>query len=178
MKYALSQRILHWIIALMVIGAMIVGNILGFLGFSGVKDTFGIDVTNMLYKYHKTFGVIILGLMIIRIIVKVAKGKPAYSPPLTSFEKAASNAVHGLLYLSLIAMPVFGWLGTGANGFPVEFFNWTLPPIVGKDKELGATLMGLHEIFGWVLAALIVVHIGAALQHAFVKKDGVLQRML
>lgn len=178
MKYAASQRILHWVIALMVIGAMIVGSILGFLGFSGVKDTFGTDVTNMLYKYHKTFGVLILGLMVIRIVVKLTKGKPDYSPPLTKFEHAASNAVHGLLYLSLFAMPVFGWLGTGANGFPVEFFDWKLPPIVGKDKELGATLMGLHEIFGWILGALIVVHIGAALQHAFVKKDGVLRRML
>jgi len=178
MKYALSQRLLHWMIALMVIGALAVGLLLGFLGFAGVRDTFGIDVTNMLYKYHKTFGVIILGLMIVRIIVKVVKGKPAYATPLTSFEHAASNAVHGLLYLSLIAMPVFGWLGTGANGFPVEFFNWQLPAIVSKDKELGATLMGLHEIFGWILAALIVVHIAAALQHAIVKKDGVLQRMI
>jgi len=178
MKYAASQRLIHWVMALMVIGAMTVGSTLGFLGFSGVRDTFGMDVTNMLYKYHKTFGIILLGLIIIRIIVKFAKGKPEYSPPLTKFEHAASNAVHGLLYLSLIAMPVFGWLGTGANGFPVEFFNWTLPPIAPKDKELGATLMGLHEIFGWILGALIVVHIAAALQHAFVKKDGVLQRML
>ena len=178
MKYALSQRILHWAIALMVIAAMAVGATLGYLGFNGVKETFGIDVTNMLYKYHKTFGIIILGLMIVRIIVKVMKGKPDYSPPLTRFEHVASNAVHGLLYVSLIAMPVFGWLGTGANGFPVEFFDRRLPPIVGKDKELGATLMGLHETFGWILGALIVIHIGAALQHAFVKKDGVLRRML
>ena len=97
MKYALSQRLLHWIIALMVIGALAVGFLLGFLGFSGVKEAFGIDVTNLLYKYHKTFGVIILGLMVVRIIVKMAKGKPAYDPPLTKFEHSASNAVHGLL---------------------------------------------------------------------------------
>ena len=76
MKYALSQRLLHWIIALMVLGALAVGMLLGFLGFSGVKDTFGIDVTNLLYKYHKTFGVLILGLMVIRIAVKLAKGAP------------------------------------------------------------------------------------------------------
>jgi len=178
MKYALSQRLLHWIIAAMVIGAMAVGMLLGFLGFSGVKDTFGIDITNLLYKYHKTFGILILGLMVIRIIVKLAKGKPDYSPPLTKFEHAASNAVHGLLYACLFAMPVLGWLGTGANGFPVEFFNWKLPAILAKDKDLGGLLMQLHEIVGWVLAALIIVHIGAALKHAIVKKDGVLQRML
>lgn len=178
MKYALSQRLLHWVIAAMVIGALAVGFLLGFLGFSGVKDAFGIDVTNLLYKYHKTFGILILGLMVARIVVKLAKGKPAYATPLTRFEHAASNAVHGLLYLCLFAMPVLGWLGTGANGFPVEFFNWKLPPILAKDKELGGLLMQLHEIIGWTLAALIAIHIGAALKHAIVKKDGVLQRML
>ena len=75
-------------------------------------------------------------------------------------------------------MPVLGWLGTGANGFPVEFFNWKLPPILAKDKELGGLLMELHGIVGWTLAALIFLHIGGALKHAIVKKDGVLQRML
>lgn len=178
MKYTLSQRLLHWIIALMVLGALAVGFLLGFLGFSGVKDTFGIDITNLLYKYHKTFGVLILGLMVIRIIVKLAKGKPDYAQPLNRFEHVASNAVHGLLYLCLFAMPVLGWLGTGANGFPVEFFNWKLPPILAKDKELGGLLMWLHGIVGWTLAALIVLHIGGALKHAIVNRDGVLQRML
>ena len=178
MKYALSQRLLHWIIALMVLSALAVGFLLGFLGFSGVKDTFGIDTTNLLYKYHKTFGVLILGLMIIRIIVKMTKGKPDYTPSLTKFEHSASNAVHGLLYLCLFAMPVLGWLGTGANGFPVEFFNWKLPAILAKDKDLGGLLMELHGTIGWILAALIIIHIGAALKHAIVKKDGVLQRML
>ena len=178
MKYAGSQRLLHWLIALMVLGALAVGFTLGTLGFSGVRDTFGMDVTNMLYKYHKTFGIIILALMVVRIIVKIRKGKPAYDPPLTDFEHKASNAVHGLLYLSLIAMPIFGWLGTGANGFPVEFFNWKLPPILSKDKELGGLLMTMHTIFGWILAGLIGVHIAAALQHAFIKKDTVLSRML
>lgn len=178
MKYALSQRLLHWIIALMVLGTLAIGLLLGFLGFSGVKDTFGIDIANLLYKYHKTFGILILGLMVIRIIVKLAKGAPDYAQPLTKFEHSASKAVHGLLYLCLFAMPVLGWLGTGANGFPVEFFNWKLPAILEKDKELGGLLMELHEIVGWTLAALIALHIGAALKHAIVKKDGILQRML
>lgn len=178
MKYALSQRLLHWIIALMVLGALAVGMLLGFLGFSGAKDAFGIDITNLLYKYHKTFGVLILGLMVIRIIVKMAKGAPDYAQPLTRFEHLASNAVHGLLYLCLFAMPVLGWLGTGANGFPVEFFNWKLPAILARDKDLGGVLMELHGILGWTLATLIFIHIGAALRHAIVMKDGVLQRML
>lgn len=177
-KYPVVQRGLHWIIALMVLGALAVGMTLGWLGYRGVVESFGQDMTNMLYKYHKTFGVIILFAMVIRIIVKVKMGKPPYAVPLTSFEKAASGAVHGLLYVCLLAMPILGWVGTAAGGFPVEFFNWKLPGIVGKDKELAETAMWLHGVVGWITAALIAGHIGAALKHAVIKRDGLLQRML
>ena len=75
---------------------------LGILGFDGVKNAFGMEVTNLLYKYHKTFGVILLGLMTLRLIVKLMQGRPEYDPPLPRFNKAASGAVHGLLYVALL----------------------------------------------------------------------------
>ncbi|MGB0505772.1 MAG: cytochrome b [Pikeienuella sp.] len=177
-KYPAIQRGLHWVIALMVLGTLAVGMLLGWLGYGGVVKSFGQDMTNMLYKYHKTFGVIILFAMIIRIIVKIRMGKPPYANPLTSFEKAASGAVHGLLYVCLLAMPILGWLATSAGGYPVEFFNWTLPNPISKDKELSETLYWLHGAVGWMTAALVAAHIGAALMHGIVKRDGVLQRML
>lgn len=176
-RYALSQRLLHWLIALMVLGVLAVGMIFAILEFDGTLATFGKDTTNALYKYHKTFGVIILAAMIVRIAVKLACGKPDYAVPLTRFEHVASNAVHGLLYLLLILQPVVGWLATGASGYPVEFFGWTLPPILGKDKETGEFLYGLHGVFGWMLLILVGLHIAAALKHTFVNRDGLLWRM-
>ena len=177
-RYALIQRLLHWLIALMVLGVLAVGLIFAIYdGFNGTKAAFGADMTNLFYKYHKTFGVLILGFMTVRIAVKLALGKPEYSQPLTKFEHAASNAVHGLLYLLLLAMPVLGWLATGASGFPVEFFNWTLPPILSKDKELGALLYELHGICGWLILILVAAHIGAALKHWLIKRDGLMARM-
>ena len=177
-RYPFIQRLLHWTIAVLVIGALAVGMIFGFLEYKGTVETFGQAMTNTLYKYHKTFGVIILGLMILRIVVKLRRGKPEYETPLTPFEKKASGAVHGLLYILVAAMPVTGWLATGASGFPVEFFHWNLPPILAKDKELGAFLYEAHGVIGWLILILVAVHIGAALKHAFVKKDRVLRRML
>lgn len=176
-RYALIQRLLHWLLAAMILGALGVGMIFGILEYKGTVETFGNDMTNLLYKYHKTFGVLILAFMVIRIVVKVMLGKPEYATPLTKFEHAASNAVHGLIYLLVPVMAILGWLGTGASGFPVEFFNWKLPAILAKDKELGALLFQLHGVVGWILLILVGAHIGAALKHWLVKRDGLMTRM-
>ena len=177
-RYALSQRALHWIIAVLVIGVIAGGKVIENFGFEGLRDTFGLDATNAIYTYHKTFGILILALMLVRLALKLRLGKPAYEPPLTRFEHVASNAVHGLFYGLLILMPVLGWLATGAGDFPVQFFSWNLPPILPVDKALSETLYGLHAIVGNAILTLILVHVGAAIWHAAVKKDGVFRRMV
>jgi cytochrome b561 len=175
--YSLLQRLIHWAVAVIAILLLAVGSTLGILGFDGVKDTFGIEVTNALYKYHKTFGVILLGLMTLRLIVKLMQGRPDYDPPLPRFNKAASAAVHGLLYVALLVQPMLGWAATAAGGYPVQFFSTTLPGFIGKDKALSETLYGLHGAVGWTIIALLTIHIGAALMHRFVKHDTVMSRM-
>lgn len=178
-RYSLAQRLLHWLIAVTVIGLLAVGLLIDSYGFEGLVKTYGEGLTNLIYKYHKTFGVLVLAAMVIRLAVKLSLGKPAYARPLTRFEHVASNAVHGLFYVLLIAMPVLGWAATAAGGFPVEFFAWNLPPLLAKDEALSETFYGLHGLVGRALIALIVVHAGAAvIHHGAIKKDGVLRRML
>lgn len=176
-RYALVQRLLHWLIALLVLLVLGVGMILGFLGFDGTKKTFGGEVTDALYTYHKTFGVMILALMLLRLGSRLVLGAPPYRPPLERFERVASHTVHGLLYVALLVMPILGWLATAAGGYPVQFFGWTLPGLIGKDKGLSETLYSLHGLVGWVILGLIVLHIGAAMWHWLVKRDGVMARM-
>ena len=60
-RYTLVQRLIHWAVAIIAICLLVAGGTIGILGFDGLKDTFGMEVTNALYKYHKTFGVIMLG---------------------------------------------------------------------------------------------------------------------
>ncbi len=98
-RYALVQRLLHWLIAFLVLLALGIGMILGFLGFDGTREFFGKTVTDALYTTHKTVGVLILALMLSRLGVRLVLGVPPYRPPLGGFERVASHTVHGLLYM-------------------------------------------------------------------------------
>ena len=178
MKYPLIQRLLHWLVALMVIGAMTIGLIfMIYDGFNGTKEAFGGELTGAFYKYHKTLGVLILGAMVLRIVLKLLLEKPDYSVPLSDFERVASAIVHGILYLSLIAMPALGWLATDAGNFPVQVFEWTIPGFIDKDMELYATLMQLHGLCAWLIILCLIAHIGGALKHWLINRDGVMGRM-
>lgn len=172
------RKLLHWIVALCVIVVLIGGVMLGYFGFEGLKNTYGIETTNFIYKYHKSFGLLILMLMTVRIVLKFIMPDPPHVPPLSDFHRIASKSVHGLLYLLLLAQPVIGWVATSAGGFPAEFFGGEFPAIVAKDMALSETLYGVHGAVGLLILALVAVHIGAAMLHRFVYKDGVLARML
>ena len=176
-RYSLLQRLIHWAVAIIAICLLAAGATLGILGFDGVKETFGMPVTNAIYKYHKTFGVIMLGLMTLRLVLKLTLDRPDYDPPLPRFNKVASAAVHGLLYVALLVQPMLGWAATAAGGFPIEVFAWKLPKLIGKDKDLSETLYMVHGAVGALILALIAIHVGAALMHRFIKRDTVMQRM-
>ena len=153
------------------------GMVLGILGFKGVTETFGAPIRNLIYTYHKTFGLIVLAAMILRLALRLKHGAPPYQPPLEAWQATISGLVHKALYVCLFAMPILGWLATDAANYPVEFFNWSLPQFIDKDKELGALLYEAHEIVGWILAGLIAMHVGAALHHWLIKRDTVMRRM-
>lgn len=176
-RYHLLQRLIHWAVAIIAICMLAAGATLGILGFDGLKETFGMPVTNAIYKYHKTFGVIMLGLMTLRLLLKLTLGRPDYDPPLPRFNKVASAMVHGLLYVALLVQPMLGWAATAAGGFPIEFFNTTLPKLIGKDKDLSETLYMVHGAVGALILTLIAIHVGAALTHRFIKRDTVMKRM-
>ena len=153
-RYAFAQRLLHWLVAILVLGALAGGALLWAYGFEGLKASFGIEATNAIYKYHKTAGILVLGLMLIRLALRLLLGAPP--PPAT---------------------PVLGWAATAAGGFPVQFFELTLPGFVGENKALSETLFMLHGAVGLAIAALALLHIAAAMRHWLVLKDGVMNRI-
>ena len=176
-RYNLAQRLLHWLIVILAIALLGVGLTLGNLGYEGTVAAFGSDTTDLLYTYHKTFGVTLLGLMVLRLVLRLTLGAPPYKQPLAAWQRVASRTVHGVFYVILLAMPVVGWLGTAAGGFPVQFFGWNLPGLIGKNEELGKALFELHGWLGWILIGLILIHVAAALMHWLIQRDGVMQRM-
>lgn len=176
-RYAYPHRLLHWLVAGAVSLSLASGLTLGFLGFDGAVDLMGQTLTNVLYGSHKTMGVLILLLMILRVVTRLAFVVPDHVPPLNTFERIVSKSVHHLLYFALIAMPLIGWTATASGGFPVEFFLWELPGVIGKNEQLSELLFMLHEWLGWIILALVVLHVSGAIFHWKIKRDNVMQRM-
>lgn len=179
-RYTLFQRVLHWSIALMVIAMIPLGVFAtDFDNKTMIETALGQGSFNMLYDLHKSVGVTILGLMILRIVTVLVVPKPPYYPPLTGFQRGASSAVHGVLYVLLLATPLLGWIGVSAYPAPVPFFDlFMMPAITGKDREFSEAVLGAHAVAGIVLAVFVLMHIGAALFHGLIKRDGVLSRMI
>lgn len=176
-RYNGIQRLLHWLIALIVLGLLASGLTVWFLGFDGVTRLLGDERRDMLYEYHKTFGLIVLGLMALRLFVRLERGKPPYEYHIALPERLLSAIVQYLFYIALFAQPILGWLATDALDYPVEFFSWNIPQFITKDKEMGEALYQAHEYVGMALVVLIILHVGGALKHWFVDRDGVIDRM-
>jgi cytochrome b561 len=118
-------------------------------------------------------------LMLVRLIYRMTQGAPPPEPTLNGFQRVTSKAVHHTLYLLLLVQPVVGWVATSAYGAPIHIFGlFRLPDMVAKDEALSKPLFLAHDVIGFTIAALLVLHIGAALYHYFIRRDGVLQRML
>lgn len=171
--YSPLHRALHWIMALIVIAMVPVGQYMVERGEATNFDA----LTNTLYSSHKLTGFILLWLCALRIVIKRRNGVPPPVATLTPFERIASTAVHHILYALLIIVPLLGWAGVSAFGARSIFGLFSLPPILPQNEQLAKIILSLHGTTAMLMAVLVVAHIGGALMHLVVKKDGVFQRM-
>ena len=170
-SFSSTAKWLHWLVALSVLIIIPVG-----IAMNGVDPG---PVQDSLYNLHKSLGVLIFILMMLRIANRLAVGAPPPEPGLPAWQHWASSTVHWLLYILLLVMPIIGYVANSAFGATTPFFGlFELPPIVAKNEALSERLFNLHMLLGFVVAALAIIHIGAALQHAVLLRDKVLQRML
>ena len=176
-RYPLVSRLLHWLSAIVVVGVLGLGLTLGILHFDGAKETFGLPVTSAIYKYHKSLGIVVLALMTLRLLFRLFIRKPPYDSPLPRVNRITSSLVHGLIYVLLLIQPILGWAATAAGGFPIEFFNWQLPKLIGKDAALSTLLYHIHFANGLLLLVLITVHVTSALFHRLAVGDTVMRRI-
>jgi cytochrome b561 len=169
--YPGTSKLLHWLIAACVLTTAPVAIVMTRIAEGATRDT--------LYSFHKSLGVLILTLMILRLINRLAVGAPIADPGIEPWQKTMSAIVHTLFYVLLLAMPPVGYIATSAFGAPVPVFGlFDLPPIIGKDEALAAQLFTLHRWVGYLVIVLVLTHVSAALYHHFVRGDRVLQRML
>jgi len=177
-RYNLAQRLLHWLIALLVFGMLAAGFTLGVLGYEGAVGLFGDAMTNQLYLYHKSFGILLFMLVVLRLLLFRFQPPPAHEPPLGRTERWVSSSVHLLIYVVLLGMPILGWIATVTGGFPAQFFGWSQPGLGegSKDAALSQQLFVIHGIGGLLLLGLVLLHITGGLRH-WRRKDGVMRRI-
>jgi cytochrome b561 len=164
------QRGLHWAMAAFIFIALALGMVAVQLPRGGLRS----DVLFV----HKSFGVTIFVLAILRVGLRIVAGAPAYRKPLDRLSELGSKAAHLALYALMLVLPVSGYVISSAGGNVVPFFGlFALPNVVTHDRELAEKAAGAHLVFAWAIGIVLALHIAAALWHAWVKRDEVMARM-
>ena len=175
--YSAPQRALHWIMAILIFGMVPLGIYMHSIPWPPNPGA-NPEWKSFLYETHKTGGLIVLFLACARVVVRVVKGAPAPVATLTRFERFASSAAHHALYVLVFAVPITGYVATSMCCSPVSLFNAIPMPVSFSGSEtLYRRIFTLHELLAILMTLIVFAHVGAALMHRFVKKDGVLRRM-
>ncbi len=136
--------------------------------------------TGRLYDLHKLIGFTILWLVVARLVYRFRHGAPPDEPTLAWWQKAASHLTHWGLYALLLTIPLLGWIGVSkyADDSNLIFGLIRLPRLSGVDTEAAQFIFKLHYWAAILLCLMLAAHVGAAIYHHAVRKDGVLRRML
>lgn len=162
---------IHWLTVLMVLSLIVVGLVMQEMANSPTK----IEV----YALHKSFGLTVLALTVLRLLWRLVAGTPAAAAGVPRWQQVAAQASHGALYVILLAMPLSGWLYNSASGFPLKWFGlFGLPKLSGYDPDVKAFALAMHEWLFIALLLIVVVHAAAALKHHHFDRDATLARML
>jgi cytochrome b561 len=170
--YSTAARRLHWWTVAFLAVQIPVGL---FMVRYGAATNFA-EPTGKLYDAHKLLGLTILLFAGVRLIYRLVHGAPADEPTLKPWEKLVSHVTHWAIYALLIVVPLLGWLAVSLYG-PFEPFGIKLPTLAAQNDERATRVFFLHMAAAYVLIALLAMHVGAALQHYLIRKDGVLRRM-
>jgi cytochrome b561 len=168
-RYTRTAVMLHWLVAALVIGQFAWGWWMQEIP----KQPPGARADA--FNLHKSFGLLLLGLMLVRLGWRIAHPAPAL-PALPAWEARLARITHVVLYLTLLAMPVSGYLGSVFSGYPVKWFGVTLPAWGWKDAAIKDAMSVTHLTTSWVLLGAASLHVAGALRHALAR-DGVVSRM-
>jgi cytochrome b561 len=165
--YTLTARVLHWVTAVLVLFQVPVGLLI---------VNFDLDV---LYNLHKSVGVVILPVVLVRLAWRLAHPAPPLPADIPQMQRLAAHTVHWTLYVLLVVQPIIGWIATSAYPAPIPFFGlFEMPHIWWDDRALSDRLFVVHRWIGIAMAILLAGHIAAALHHHVIRKDEVLLRMV
>lgn len=170
-RYTGTAIALHWLIFLLVAGGFALAVYMVDLPLSPSKLKY--------FSWHKWIGVTVFMLALARVAWRLAHRPPAFSANFPLWQQRAAGAMHVLLYLLIVVIPVTGWLYSSAAGVPTVYLGVAqLPDLLMKNKALAEQLKFVHVTLNYTLLILVIMHAAAALKHHFFERDDILRRML
>jgi len=167
-QFPRTSRWLHWTMAVMILAML----------FIGVGMVASVSEYDNLVSIHKPLGMIILVLAAVRLLNRIFNPAPPLPVTLARWQRTAAYLSHLVLYVLMFALPLVGWAMLSAAAFPVKLYNSIyLSPILPHSVSLYATLRQIHSLLAYLLFAVVLVHIAAAIMHLLIYRDGVFDSM-
>jgi cytochrome b561 len=167
-QFSVFSRILHWTMAIMILAML----------FIGIGMVASLSDYHWLVSIHKPLGIAILILVAVRLINRLANPPPPLPKAMPAVLRFAAHASHLALYGLMFALPLVGWAMLSAARYPIVLYGpLQLPPILPQSDEVYAALRLAHTVLAYLLFATFLAHLGAALMHALIFKDGVFPSM-
>lgn len=171
--YSQAAKILHWLVAAAIVLQFILANLA-----EAAEDNDQVMQQLALLANHKSVGITILTLAVIRLLWRFTHSPPPLPGTMPHWQVIASHISHWTLYTLLFLIPISGWLMSSASAYSVSWFNIVqLPDFIAPDPELKELLEEVHETLAGLLFLVASLHIAAAIKHAVFDRDGVLARM-
>ena len=168
-QFTAFSRLLHWLMAVLVLAMLFIG--VGMV--STVSERY-----HMLVSIHRPLGIAILALVVVRLVNRLLNPAPPLPAHMPLWQRLVAKLSHILLYALMFALPLVGWAMLSAAAYPVVLYgSLHLPPILSHDAMLYAALRKLHTYLAFLLFATFIAHLGAALLHALIHRDGVFASM-
>ena len=172
-QYNFVAKLLHWLVAGLIVAQYILIEL-----SEWAKDSDNVVERLALLANHKSIGMTILALAVIRLVWRLFNKPPALPSSMPKWQHLVSHLAHWLIYLLIFCLPLSGWLMSSANAYSVSWFNvFVFPDLITANASYADLFHFIHEIMTEVLFVIVVIHIVAALKHHFIDKDGVLGRM-
>jgi cytochrome b561 len=168
-KYSPPAVVLHWLIALLIVGLLCLGWYM-----MEIEKQPGAD---WYFNLHRSLGLLLAGLVVLRVLWRVSHRPEELPGSVPVWEKQLALAAHWLLYTVMVVMPLTGYLGAAYNKSGVAFFGIALPFWAENSRNLSKLFFTIHSALVWLIVTAVVLHALAGLKHLLFDKDKVFQRM-
>ncbi len=168
-QFPVFSRVLHWLMAVMVLAMLFVG--------AGMITS--LAAYHTLVSIHRPLGIAILVLAVVRLVNRQLSRVPPLPQDMALWQRLAAKGSHVVLYALMIVLPLVGWAMLSAGQYPIVLYGpVVLPPILPHDPMLYATLRHVHAYLAYLLFLTFLAHLGAALLHGLIERDGVFASMV